>query len=75
MRHPLRLLKPFGGYIQVGEQKPHMKYRGLLVTLWMVGSFAVGAVIFSPLNGIALSFSTTFVFWALLELRDMRGPQ
>jgi hypothetical protein len=52
-----------------------MKYTGLLVTLWMIGSFAVSTVILSPLNGIALSFSTTFVFWAVLELRDMRGSR
>ncbi len=75
MRHQLRLLKSFGGYIQVGDQRLRMKYKGLLVTLWMIGSFAVSTVVFSPLNGIALSFSTTFIFWALLELRDMRGTQ
>ena len=50
-----------------------MEYEGPLVTLWMIGSFAIGAVMFSPLNGVALSFSTTFVLWALLELRDMKG--
>lgn len=49
-----------------------MRYKGVLVTLWMIGSFAVGAVSFSPLDGAALSFATTFVFWALLETREMR---
>jgi|GEM_PF-3180058 len=68
-------MKWFGGYIQVGEQRPRMKDKGLLVTLWMIGSFTVSTLIFSPLNGIALSFSTTFIFWALLELRDMRRTQ
>jgi len=39
----------------------------VLVTLWMIAAFTVGTVTFSPLNGVALSFVTTFMFWALLE--------
>lgn len=44
----------------------------MFVTLWMIGSFAIGATIFSLLDGVALSFATTFIFWALLETREMR---
>ena len=46
-----------------------MKYKGLLVTLWMIGSFAVGAVALSPQDGAVLCFLTTFVVWALLNYR------
>jgi len=69
MRPPLRLLKSFEGYIQVGEQRPRMEHKGLLVTLWMIGSFAVGAVALSPRGGAVLCFLTTFVVWALLNYR------
>jgi hypothetical protein len=46
-----------------------MEHEGLLVTLWMVGSFAVGAVALSLRDGAVLSFMTTFVVWALLNYR------
>jgi hypothetical protein len=49
-----------------------MRYSGVLVTLWLVGSFAVGAIAFSPLDGAALSFATTFVFWALVRTWELR---
>ena len=69
IRHLLRLLKSVGGYIQIGRQRPRMERKGLLVTLWMIGSFAVGAVALSPQGGAVLSFLTTFVVWALLNYR------
>lgn len=46
-----------------------MESNGLLVTLWMIGSFAVGAVVLSPQDGAVLCFLTTFVVWALLNYR------
>lgn len=46
-----------------------MEYKGPIVTLWMIGSFAVGAVALSPLDGAVLSLLTTFVVWALLNYR------
>ena len=46
-----------------------MERNGLLVTLWMIGSFAVGAVALSPQDGAVLCFLTTFVVWALLNYR------
>jgi len=46
-----------------------MKYKGLLVTLWMIGSFVVGAVALSPQDGAVLCFLTTFILWALLNYR------
>jgi len=41
--------------------------------LWMVGSFAVGAVAFSPLDGAVLSGVTTFGFWATVKIREIYG--
>jgi hypothetical protein len=38
-----------------------MKHKGLLVTLWMIGSFAVGAVALSPQDGAVLCFLTALV--------------
>jgi hypothetical protein len=43
----------------------------VLVGLWMVGSFAVGTVVFRPLSGAALSLVTTFAFWAILRIQDI----
>lgn len=43
----------------------------LLVGLWMIGSFAAGAVAFSPVDGAALSLVTTFGFWASVRIRDI----
>lgn len=43
----------------------------LLVIIWMIGSFIMGAIAFSPLNGAALSLVTTFVFGATLKGREI----
>jgi hypothetical protein len=48
-----------------------MKRIDVLVVLWMVGSFAVGTVVFSPLNGAVLSLVTTFAFGATLRIQDI----
>jgi len=48
-----------------------MERQNLLVGLWLVGSFTVGAVVFSPLDGAVLSSVTTFAFWATLRIRDI----
>lgn len=50
-----------------------MRYQAVLVTLWMIGAFVVGMVTLSPVNGVALLFGTTFVFWALLESRSRKS--
>ena len=48
-----------------------MRYQGALLMLWLFGAFAVGTVTFSPINGAALSFGTTFFLWMILESRDI----
>jgi len=48
-----------------------MVRQSLLVVLWLIGSFAVGTLAFSPLNGAVLSFVTTFGFWAVLRIREI----
>jgi hypothetical protein len=49
-----------------------MESNGLFVTLWMIGSFAVGAGALSPQGGAVLCLLTTFVVWALLNYRRWR---
>lgn len=48
-----------------------MERLALVVVIWMVGSFTVGAITFSPLDGAALSLVTTFAFWAAVRVRDI----
>jgi hypothetical protein len=48
-----------------------MERRNLFAVLWMVVSFAIGAIAFSPLDGAVLSFLTTFGFWAVLRIREI----
>jgi hypothetical protein len=48
-----------------------MQNLDLLVILWMIGSFIVGLLAFSPIDGAALSLVTTFAFWATLRIRDI----
>jgi hypothetical protein len=50
-----------------------MEWLTLLVIARMIGSFILGAVAFSPLNGAAISLVTTFAFGAALRVRDMYG--
>ncbi|MDB9254006.1 hypothetical protein [Halorubrum ezzemoulense] len=42
----------------------------LALLVWLVATFAVGTVVYSPLNGLALSVPTTWGLWALLMLRE-----
>ena len=43
------------------------------VTLWMIDAFAVGTATFSPANGGALSFGTTFIFWVVFDFRNRKS--
>jgi len=47
-----------------------MKRDSVIIAVWMLAVFAVGAIVFSPVNGAALSLLTTFAVWAILEIRD-----
>lgn len=42
----------------------------LALLIWLVVTFAIGAVVYSPVNGLALSVPTTWGLWALLTLRE-----
>jgi hypothetical protein len=42
----------------------------LALLAWLVTTFAIGTVVYSPLNGLALSVPTTWGLWALLEFRE-----
>jgi demethoxyubiquinone hydroxylase (CLK1/Coq7/Cat5 family) len=48
-----------------------MQRQSLLVVLWMISSFAVGAIVFSPLDGAAFSLVTTFALGAIFRIRDI----
>jgi hypothetical protein len=42
----------------------------LALLVWLVATFAIGTVVYSPLNGLALSVPTTWGLWALLMLYE-----
>ena len=42
----------------------------LALLAWLVTTFAIGTVVYSPLNGLALSVPTTWGLWALLAFRE-----
>lgn len=42
----------------------------IALLVWLVATFAIGTVVYSPLNGLALSVPTTWGLWALLMLRE-----
>lgn len=47
-----------------------MRAKEAALLVWLVMTFAIGTVVFSPLNGLALSVPTTWGLWALLTLRE-----
>jgi hypothetical protein len=47
-----------------------MQTKEIALLVWLVVMFAIGTIVYSPLNGLALSVPTTWGLWALLTLRE-----